>query len=110
VPLDLIRSGITTRVASALVEVELVRAIRRTDPPLLVGVPALIARVARYEMDAVVRSTAAAYPDPALRPLDAIHLATAHAMFGARRQTFVTYDERLSEAARARGLTVTAPH
>ena len=96
-------------VASALVEVELVRALRRTDPLLLAAVPALITRVARYEIDALVRAAAAAYPDPTLRSLDAIHLATAQAVFGAQLQTFVTYDERLGDAARACGLTVTAP-
>jgi predicted nucleic acid-binding protein len=96
-------------VASALVEVELVRALLRTDPLLLAAVPALIARVARYEIDTLVRAAAAAYPDPSLRSLDAIHLATAQAVFGAQLRTFVTYDERLGDAARAYGLTVTAP-
>jgi uncharacterized protein len=96
-------------VASALVEVELVRALRRADPLLLAAVPALIARVARYEIDALVRAAAAAYPDPSLRSLDAIHLATAQAVFGAHLQTFVTYDETFGDAARACGLTVTAP-
>jgi uncharacterized protein len=96
-------------VASALIEVELVRALRRIDSAQLVGAPALIGRVARYDVDAVVRAAAAAYPDPTLRSLDAIHLATAQAIFGARLDAFVTYDQRLGDAARASGLTVAAP-
>ena len=63
----------------------------------------------RYEIDALVRATATTYPDPMLRTLEAIHLATAQAIFGTRLQTFVTSDERLGGAARDCWLTVTAP-
>jgi predicted nucleic acid-binding protein len=85
------------------------RALRRTEPLRLAAVPALIVRVACYEIDALVRAAPAAYHDPMPRTLDAIQLATAQAVFGARLQTFVTYDERLGDAARACGLTVAAP-
>ena len=40
--------------------------------------------------------------------LDAIHLATAMAM-GPELDAFVTYDDRLAEAARAIGLPVVRP-
>lgn len=96
-------------VSSALVEVELPRALRRTDSALLPDVPAVVARVARYEIDGVVRAAAAAYPDPALRSLDAIHLATARAVFGAQLSAFVTYDHRRREAAQRAGLPVATP-
>jgi predicted nucleic acid-binding protein len=96
-------------VSSVLVEVELPRALRRTQPALLAGVPAVIARLARYEIDEVVRATAAAYPDPDLLGLDAIHLATASAVFGTRLDAFVTYDHRLLEAAKGVGLPVASP-
>ncbi len=43
-----------------------------------------------------------------LRTLDAIHLATALAI-GANLTSFVTYDDRLAEAARALGLPVVSP-
>jgi hypothetical protein len=49
------------------------------DRDLLPDVPGLVARAARYEIDDVVRAAAAAYPNPALRSLDAIHLAAARA-------------------------------
>jgi hypothetical protein len=96
-------------VSSTLIEVELPRAVRRIAPSLLAGVPPIVARVARYEIDEVVRAAAAAYPDTALRSLDAIHLATAHAVFGAQLTAFVTYDERLLNAAAAAGLPTAAP-
>jgi hypothetical protein len=96
-------------VSSVLVEVELARALRRTEPDLLAGVPAVLARVARYEIDDVVRAAAAAHPDPDLRILDAIHLATASAIFGPQLVAFVTYDQRLSEAAASMGLPIAGP-
>jgi predicted nucleic acid-binding protein len=96
-------------VSSTLIEVELPRALRRVDPALLVAVPAIVARVSRYEIDEVVRAAAAAYPDTALRSLDAIHLATGGAVFGATLTAFVTYDERLLAAAAAAGLPTAAP-
>jgi uncharacterized protein len=96
-------------VASTLIEVELPRALRRIEPSLLADVPAIVARVARYEVDEVVRVVAAAYSDPALRSLDAIHLATANAVFGTQLTAFVTYDERLFTTAAAAGLPTAAP-
>ncbi|WP_409428278.1 type II toxin-antitoxin system VapC family toxin [Mycobacterium sp. SMC-11] len=96
-------------VSSMLIEVELPRAIRRMDPARLPDIPALVSRISRYEVDEVVRTAAAAYPDPTLRSLDAIHLATGHAVFGARLTAFVAYDQRLLEAAGALGLPTTSP-
>jgi uncharacterized protein len=96
-------------VSSMLIEVELPRALRQIDPSLLTEVPAIVARVARYEIDEVVRAAAAAYPDPGLRSLDAIHLATGDAVFGSQLTTFVSYDERLLTAAAAVGLQTAAP-
>lgn len=96
-------------VSSVLVEVELPRALRRSEPALLGAVPAVLARVARYEIDDVVRAAAAAQPDPHLRSLDAIHVATASTIFGGQLHAFVTYDERLLSAAAAIGLPTASP-
>jgi predicted nucleic acid-binding protein len=96
-------------VSSTLIEVELPRALRGIEPSLLAHIPAIVARVARYEVDEVVRAAAASYPDPALRSLDAIHLATGDAVFGTQLTAFVTYDERLLTAAAAAGLPTAAP-
>jgi predicted nucleic acid-binding protein len=96
-------------VSSTLIEVELPRALRRVEPSMLADVPAILARVARYEVDEVVRAAAAANPDNTLRSLDAIHLATGDAVFGTQLTAFVTYDERLLTAAAAAGLPTAAP-
>ncbi len=96
-------------VSSTLIEVELPRALRRVEPSLLADVPKIVARVALYEIDEVVRAAAAAYPDATLRSLDAIHLATGDAVFGTLLTAFVSYDERLLTAAGAAGLPTAAP-
>jgi len=100
----------TRWITSALVEVELPRAIRAVAPKGLSAVPSVLARLDRFEIDQVIRATAAAYPDPALRSLDAIHLATAQiAASTAPLTAMVSYDSRLSDAARALGITIVAP-
>ena len=98
-------------VASALVEIELPRALRRSQPEVLGLVAAVLSRLYRVDINAAVRATAAAYIEPTLRTLDAIHLATAEFMIASGMQisAFVTYDKRLTEAAARIGLPVTAP-
>lgn len=99
----------TMLVSSALAEVELPRALRRTEPELLAAVPGMLGRIALYDIDDVVRATSAAYSDPNLRSLGAIHLATAHAAIGEALTSFITYDKRLAAAAEAIGLAVSQP-
>lgn len=99
----------TTLVTSTLAEVELPRALRRTEPHLIAAVPALLERIARYEIDGLVRATAASYTFTELRTLDALHLATAHAVFGRQLTSFVTYGKRLLRTAEALGLPVASP-
>ncbi|PZG14342.1 VapC toxin family PIN domain ribonuclease [Micromonospora craterilacus] len=104
--------GTASLVSSALVEVEVPRALRRAAPQALVGVPTVLSRLYRIEIDATVRAAAGAYPEPMLRSLDAIHLATAEIL--ARQAdadfiAFVTYDRRLLEAAKGVGLPVASP-
>ncbi|HJQ44904.1 MAG TPA: type II toxin-antitoxin system VapC family toxin [Amycolatopsis sp.] len=101
--------GSTMLVSSALAEIELARALLRTEPDLLAEVPALLGRIARYQIDELVRTTAASYRTPELRSLDAIHLATAQAVFGEQLSSFVTYDRRLLACADAIGLPTAAP-
>jgi uncharacterized protein len=94
--------------SSALLEVEGPRAARRTNPLAYDAARALIGGMELVEIDADIRSTAAALEDPGLRSLDAIHLATALSL-GDRCGAFFAYDDRLIAAARAHGLTVTVP-
>lgn len=98
-------------VTSELAEVEVPRALRRSAPARLAAMPAVLAHVNRIEMDAAVRATAGAYPDPNLRSLDAIHLATADTLVasGKTLKAFVTYDKRLAAVAADAGHTVVAP-
>lgn len=97
-------------ITSALTDVELPRAIQAVAPEGLSAVPSILARLDRFEIDAVIRSTAAAYPNPALRSLDAIHLATAQiAASVAPLTALVTYDNRLGQAAEALAMAVVAP-
>lgn len=99
----------TPWMTSALAEVELARALQRTEPDLLSAVPALLGRLYRCEIDDVVRSTAAAFTDPTLRSLDAIHLATALAVLGKELTGFVSYDQRLLASARHHELPTESP-
>ena len=98
-------------ITSTLTEVELARAIRAAAPEGLPAVPSVLTRLDRFEIDPVVRSTAAAYADSGLRTLDAIHLATAQTAAAVAPLTaFVTYDSRLAEAAQRLAITaVVAP-
>lgn len=100
----------TPRISSALAEVELPRAIRAVAPAGLSSVPAVLARLNLFEIDALIRATAASYDDRTLRSLDAIHLATAQiASTAAPLTAFVVYDKRLTAAAKDLGLPVVAP-
>lgn len=99
------------RVTSCLAEIEVARAIRRHDPAASAGLPGVLARLYRVEIDARIRAIAAAYDDPALRSLDAIHLATAEmlSLEGQPLTAFVAYDDRLLAAAEKRGMTTVRP-
>ena len=99
-------------VSSTLVEVEVPRVLLHHAPSALPRVPAVLSRLYKVEIDATVRSIASAFPDPSLRTLDAIHLATAQllaANSGVRLDAFVAYDRRLLAAASAIGIRVASP-
>lgn len=86
----------------------MLRAVRRAVPDLAAAAAQVVAQITVVEPDATVRARAAALDPPALRSLDAIHLATA---LEARSEleAFVSYDERLAAAAAQEGLEVLAP-
>lgn len=102
-------------VSSELVLVEVPRAIRRAadDDPRLV-LDALILRagevidaLALVPLDRAVLVAAGALAEPALRALDAIHIAAA--ADAGPVDAFVSYDERQSAAARLAGLRTMSP-
>ncbi|MEI7744367.1 MAG: type II toxin-antitoxin system VapC family toxin [Chloroflexota bacterium] len=94
-------------VTSRVGHVETVRAASRRDHD-----PArrdlVLAGVEVFELSAGVAGAAAMLQPVLLRTLDAIHIATALAL-GPELDAFVTYDDRLAEAARAVGLPVVRP-
>jgi predicted nucleic acid-binding protein len=98
----------TPLVSSALAEVEVLRACRRIDERLINVGRAVLAVLDVVPIDGEVLGAAAELPDPALRSLDALHLASALAL-DPDLETFVAYDARILAAARAAGLEVAQP-
>jgi predicted nucleic acid-binding protein len=66
----------------------------------------LLDRVALVEPNRSLVAEAGLLPGPHLRSLDALHIATALRLDAS---AVVTYDHRLSKAARTVGLATTAP-
>ncbi len=102
-------------VSSELVLTEIPRAVRRAaarEPDLPVGlllerVRDLIEVLALRPVDRPLLIGAGALAEPALRALDAIHVASAVDLDPI--EAFVTYDERQAAAARLAGLRTMAP-
>ncbi len=103
---------LTPLASSALVEVEVPRALRRHAPEALGGVADVLARLYRLDIDATIRSLAGGYPNGSLRSLDAVHLASAQTLAGPSSDgliAFVAYHQRLNDAAASLGLPVVDP-
>ncbi|ETA01655.1 PIN domain-containing protein [Frankia sp. B2] len=101
-----VRPGVA--VSSALVMLEVTRALRRSDPAALPRIPDVPSRITLVPIDQPIMVSAAALTDPLLRSPDALHLATALRL-DAPSLVFVSYDKRLSTAAAQEGLTVAVP-
>jgi predicted nucleic acid-binding protein len=96
------------QVASAIAEVEVVRAVRRAAPGLVPRAQRVVAQLSVVEVTGPIRARAASLDPSALRSLDALHLATALEIQD-ELDAVVTYDARLAAAAAAAGLAVLAP-
>jgi uncharacterized protein len=98
------------RVSSALLSIECRRIVLRAgNPPAVVAkLEQELAGVTTIRLEGPVQKLAATIGPPRLRSLDAIHLASALSL-GDYPEAFVTYDERLAEAARAAGMNVLMP-
>jgi predicted nucleic acid-binding protein len=90
---------------SALARVEISRAVARVAPGALAGV---LEEVTVLELDDTTLRRAALMEPPALRALDAIHVASAE-LLGEQLNVFLAYDERLLAAARLHGFPVSSP-
>ncbi len=98
--------------SSVLIEVELIRATRRSAPEKLHRAAEVLRGVGTVTLSPAVVARAAAYSEESLRSLDAIHLATAEHVVTVSREPlegFVAYDDRLLDAARSVGLPAVAP-
>jgi uncharacterized protein len=97
------------RASATLLRTEAIRALRRAGHDARVG-PArrLFGALRLVRLDEPLLDRAGDLDPRALRSLDAIHLAAALAI-GPDLGVLVTYDERLAEAARERGLVVHTP-
>jgi predicted nucleic acid-binding protein len=101
----------TTAISSAILAVEVHRAIRRhVDEPTAAAAAAdaVLADVILAPLRAEVLGEAKRVGPPALRAIDALHLATA-LLLRPPVTAFVAYDGRLLAAARDAGLTVASP-
>jgi uncharacterized protein len=95
-------------VSSALLAIEVRRAVQREDATQLPRSDLLLTRIGQVSITSSVVESASRLPDPLLRSLDAIHLATA-LMLGKELEEFVSYDKRLCAAAQARGIAAVGP-
>lgn len=99
------------RVTNRLAMVEVARALLRrgvASAALVDAVAESFTGLSILELDGVIAEVAAGIAPPALRSLDAIHLASALAV-REELDAVVTYDARLADAARTAGLKVVAP-
>lgn len=100
-------------VSSALILTEVPRALRRILPgSRLPDFASVVGKFTLRNVDEEILIQAGAYPEPTLRSLDAIHLATARSIANAAGDEFealLTYDGRLAAAANADGLRALAP-
>lgn len=100
------RAGIP-RVSSRLLRIEMLQTVARNAPDRLNRANVVLSAVALLSIDDVA-PTAEVIGDTLLRSLDAIHLATAHAV-RTDLTAFVCYDKRLCDSAHALGLPVETP-
>jgi len=119
--LQLVLKNWREHVSSAVAWVEVVRALRRataaidgakpvrgqTGDRLLERAETVLARLGLIAVDEPVLRRAGRLDPPALRSLDAIHLATALTVEGLAGM--ITYDPRLAAAARKTGIDVLVP-
>jgi uncharacterized protein len=95
-------------VTSVIGKMELVRACRRMDPVSVSTAYLLLADLPLVPLTGSVLETAENIGPPALRSLDALHLASAFHL-GDALTSFVTYDKRLRDAAVLTDLRVMNP-
>jgi predicted nucleic acid-binding protein len=105
--LELLRSW-PERVSSVVARIEVERVARRIGRGAIRRAGIVLSRTGLVALDDLVVQTAAAVEPPALRTLDAVHLATALSL-GKDLGAFCAYDARLARAAGSTAVEVLAP-
>jgi uncharacterized protein len=100
--------GVPDRASCTLARVEVVRAVRPHGAAAVTRARRLLRRIDLVQLDDELLDAAAMLDGGVLRSLDAIHLAAAQTL-GDDLDAVITYDERMTTAARLIGLTVGAP-
>jgi predicted nucleic acid-binding protein len=95
-------------VASDLVRTELLRAVRRSIPSRMERAREVLNSVTLLAISTATFEEAGRLEPPAMRSIDALHLAVALEL-GDDLEGVVTYDDRLADAARHQGVHVEAP-
>lgn len=95
-------------VSSALLRIEVTRAVSRAIPTLLPDARDLLLAFSYVAIDDDIVEAAMNEPDRMLRSLDAIHLATAR-LLGPDLDALATYDDRLTNAATDAGIRTISP-
>jgi uncharacterized protein len=95
-------------ISSVLTEIESFRALARYAPEAVSRLPAVLDLIDLIDLDQRIRILARTVQPVTVRSLDAIHLGTA-LQYRPGLTSFVTYDKRLLDAARAAGLPVDSP-
>jgi len=105
---EFLRGRPDRRVSSALLRAEALRAVRHLGSDALATVREGLQGVDLIAMDDRILDAAGILGPGILRTLDAIHVATALSI-GDDLAEIVTYDDRMTEAARLLGLPTTSP-
>lgn len=100
--------GEPERASCALARVEVVRAVRPHGAAAVARARRLLRRLDLIQLDEELLDAAAMVDGGLLRSLDAIHLAAA-LLLGDSLTSVITYDQSMTAAAAAVGLTVSAP-
>jgi predicted nucleic acid-binding protein len=100
--------GEPDRASCTLARVEVVRAVRPHGAAAVSRARRLLRHIDLVQLDDELLDAAAMLDGGVLRSLDAIHLAAAQTL-GDDLDAVITYDERMTTAARLIGLTVRAP-
>ena len=95
-------------ISSVLTEIESFRALARYAPEAVSRLPAVLDQINLIDLDQRIRILARTVQPVMVRSLAAIHLGTA-LQSRTGLSSFVTYDKRLLDAARAAGLPVDSP-